>query len=141
MESRRTLPPIQEVIFYANHRNTPFSSKLPPLKLQKTIDKKACHHKTNRIFCTICDGRAICKHGRNRYICKDCGGSAICQHNRRKYLCGECKFQKKEHTENKGEGNNKESEKPTITISLLQTIMQNCRTAGYYHHPQSLIAS
>ena len=112
MESRRMLPPIQEVIFYANHQNTPFSSTLPPLRMIKTIDTKACRHKTNRIFCAICDGRAICKHGRNRYICKDCGGSAICQHKKRKYLCGECRFHRKEHSDNNNSNKGNHEKQP-----------------------------
>ncbi len=32
---RRTLPPLQEVIFYAQYPGTPFSNQLPPIKLPK----------------------------------------------------------------------------------------------------------
>jgi hypothetical protein len=91
---RRILPPLQEVIFYANFKGTPFTSRLPPLKIAPKISyaKRACNHKSNRIFCAKCDGRGICKHGKNRYVCIECGGAAICKHKQRRYLCPECKL-------------------------------------------------
>jgi hypothetical protein len=100
---RRILPPLQEVIFYANFKGTPFTSRLPPLKIPPKISytRRACNHKSNRIFCAKCDGRGICKHGRNRYVCVECGGAAICKHKQRRYLCPECKLPGKS---NKPEG-------------------------------------
>ena len=105
---RMMLPPIQAVFFYSqlnSSQQTPFysSNQLPPIKLsskngndfQCHIPKRACIHRSNKIFCPDCDGRAICKHGKNRYICKECGGSSICQHKKRRYLCSECRLPNK----------------------------------------------
>jgi hypothetical protein len=41
---RRTLPPLQEVIFYAQYPGTPFSNQLPPIKLPK-LHKEFKHKK------------------------------------------------------------------------------------------------
>jgi hypothetical protein len=42
---RRTLPPLQEVIFYAQYPGTPFSNKLPPIKLEKIHKTQEFKHK------------------------------------------------------------------------------------------------
>ena len=110
---RRMLPPIQEVIFYAQYHGTPFSNQLPPLKVQKPSDSRACHHKSNKIFCPACDGRAICKHGRNRYTCKQCTGQYIYQGNKRRYACNNDKGQTT-------------TEKESVTD--IQNSLQNCDT-------------
>ena len=94
---RRMLPPLQEVIFYANFKGTPFTTSLPPLRTITTTTtppvhkRRACEHKSNRIFCKKCDGSGICQHGKSRFVCLECGGNAFCKHRMRRYLCKECK--------------------------------------------------
>jgi hypothetical protein len=39
---KRLLPPIQEFIFYAHYHGTPFSNKLPPIKIHITAPEKIC---------------------------------------------------------------------------------------------------
>lgn len=97
------LPPLQEVIFYANFKGTPFTTRLPPLKTSITTTTppvssrsggpvpRACEHRSNRIFCKKCDGSGICQHGKSRFVCLECGGSAFCKHRIRRYLCKDCK--------------------------------------------------
>ena len=108
------LPPIKQNFQLYNHHNNIImknndssssstteaktAAKSSSCKKKKTDgesrfkSQRACIHKSNKIFCALCDGRGLCPHRKNRYICKECGGSAICQHKKRRYLCTECRI-------------------------------------------------
>lgn len=89
--SQSEIDEIEETVTKSKTKQKPESGENDASLSKRDSKVWKCEHKSDKRYCTYCDGRWLCKdHGKNKYSCKECGGVAYCKHGMQKQRCKEC---------------------------------------------------